>query len=146
MLTAAEVVAASGGTGLEQIKDEMVNGQPGTDRRDFGDPGHIFFIELQLYVTDGVESAVSQYPSLRDSIKSGFTKVNQTLAPAIGSATSADEWIGLLSGRPGIAVTFQQGPFLCAEFAVSNAGFVTDTIGPVVAVAESHKIHTLAGS
>lgn len=145
MLTAAEVVAATGGKGLVQVKDGEVQGQAGTDQRDFEDPAHTFYIEIQLYELDSADSAASEYPAVKQSGPSGFSKIDQTLMPTIRSANRADEWIGILGGVPGIAVTFQQGQFLCSEWAKSNAGFVTDTLGPGVASAESQKIAALTG-
>jgi hypothetical protein len=54
----------------------------------------------------------------------------------------ADEWIGMLHSQDGIGVTFQQGQFICAEYATSHAGFVSDGLGPKIAITESQKIYT----
>ncbi len=148
MLTAAEVAAAAGakpGAGLHVVSDGQISGVAYTDKRDYEDSGHLVFFEIQMYHYASPAAATADYSRLVLSFKSGFTRITQTLKPKIGTAIGAEEWIGTLQGDTGIAVTFQEGAWLCGEYALSNVGFVTNAMGPGVATAQAAKIASVGG-
>lgn len=147
MLTATEVTSTAGaGVTLTQVKDGLANGRERSDDREFSDGGRSIFIDVRLYALNSAADAAAEYPQLRDSLMQIFSRDVRPLSAQLDAASQLDEWTGGLNGKAGIAMTFQQGAFLCSIFAESFVGVVNTNETEGLGALLSRKISALPES
>lgn len=137
MLTPTEVTAAlpSLSTPVTNYLDAQVNGQYGTDQREYFGPDGTDQVDIDLFAYVNPQAAAHDYPNLVSAACGPGD--GKPAHPKIGTATQTDE----LQCTTGVFwITFQQGSLTCA-LSTGSAGILE-----ALAKAESAKISQVAGS
>ena len=129
-----------GGPALEQISDGEMNNTVNTDQRGFSNVANTYRIEDDVVLDASPQAASADYPQLRDTTKSLFSKVTSASSPAT-LGCQADEVVGTTStGYSQVGVTFQDGDVIVVVLVVNSAAVVDPAFAAAVALAQDQKV------